>query len=156
TTPLWQRALPWAIAAIAVAAAIGVAVIQRPAPPAAAPAVMRSRASFKDIAGFVALSADGRKLVYTSTVEGGFILSLRKLDEFEARALPGSNAGVFPVFSPDGGWIAFSTNTDPPIVKKMPVDGGTPITLCNGNFGLGAAWGPDDTIVFPAGRGLMR
>src|SRR5436190_68339 len=99
--PIWQRALPWAIAVVAVAAAIGLAATRRGGAPAASGAVTRSRESFKGLSGFVALSRDGRKLAYTATVDGGFVLALRRLDEFEPRLLTGTNAGVFPIFSPD-------------------------------------------------------
>jgi Tol biopolymer transport system component len=155
-TPAWKRAVPWTIAALAVAAAIGVEVTRRAAPPPPPAAVSRSRVSFKELSGFVALSGDGTRMVYTETVDNGFMLALRRLDEFEARVLPGSADGVFPLFSRDGQWIVFSTNTNPPTVKKIPIDGGTPITLCTGNFGLGATWGADDTIVFQGPKGLLR
>jgi len=155
-TPAWKRALPWAIAAAALAVALGVALTQRAAPPPAAAAVTRSRASFKDLAGFVALSRDGTKLAYTVGDKDGFSVALRRLDEFEPRTLAGSATALFPIISPDGEWIAFMTNTDPAILKKIPIAGGTPTTLCNGSFNAGAAWGPDDTIVFVDPNGLMQ
>jgi len=154
-TPAWKRVLPWAIAAVAGALAIGAALMQRTAPPPAA-AVTRSRASFKDLAGFVALTRDGTRLVYTVGDQNGFSLSMRRLDEFEPRTLAGSASALFPIISPDGEWIAFMTNTDPAILKKIPIEGGTPTTLCNGSFSFGAAWGPDDTIVFVDPNGLMQ
>ncbi|HEY6214347.1 MAG TPA: protein kinase [Vicinamibacterales bacterium] len=154
--PVWKRALPWTIAAAAVAIAIGLALTRRSAAPPITGGVTRSRTALKDLAGFVALSRDGTTLVYTVSSNDGFVLALRRLDEFEPRILTGSSDGVFPLISPDGQWIAFSTNTDSAVVKKIPIAGGTPITLCNGLFNWGAAWGPDDTIVFTDPKGLRQ
>ena len=155
-TPAWKRALPWAIAVLALAIAAGLAATRRTAPPAAAAAVTRARTTFKDLAGFVALTRDGTRLVYTVGDQNGFTLAMRRLDEFEPRTLAGSASALFPVISSDGEWIAFMTNTDPPILKKIPIEGGTPTTLCNGGFSFGGAWGPDDTIVFVDPNGLMQ
>jgi serine/threonine-protein kinase len=59
-----------------------------------------------------------------------------------------------PVFSPDGAWIAFWSATD---LKKIPVAGGTPITLYKGNATGAAAMTWDETgIVFPRSQGIVR
>jgi serine/threonine-protein kinase len=76
------------------------------------------------------------------------------MDQFDGKTLPGSEGGGFSIFSPAGDWIAFSTRDHK--IKKMPVDGGASITLCAGGFEDGAAWGDDDTIVFPGPKGLLR
>src|SRR5580765_6163824 len=76
-TPAWKRALPWAVAALAAAIAIALA-LARPAPTTPAPAaVTRSRTTFKDLAGFVALTRDGTRLVYTVGDQNGFTLAMR-------------------------------------------------------------------------------
>src|SRR5207302_1900083 len=52
---------------------------------------------------FMALSPDGRKLAFTATGKGGGqpLLWVRALDSLEARALPGTEAALFPFWSPD-------------------------------------------------------
>src|SRR5262249_54646310 len=122
-TPVWRSALPWVVAAVAIAVAIGLSLMRRSAAPPLA-AVTRSRTTFKDLTGFVSLSRDGTKLVYMVSDRNGFTLALRRLNEFEPRLLPGSNGGLFSVISPDGEWIAFSSNVEPMSVKKIPIAGG--------------------------------
>jgi serine/threonine-protein kinase len=153
--PAWQRALPWAIAALAVLAAAAMAwsSLSRPAAPRGL--VTRSKFSVPDLSGFVALSRDGSKLAYTVSGPQGFFLELRQMDQFDGKALAGGENSGWPLFSPDGEWIAFSSIAAPQKIRKVPIAGGTAITLCDGNFQQGAAWGPDDTIVFAGGGGLM-
>jgi Tol biopolymer transport system component len=67
------------------------------------------------------------------------------MDRFEATSLPGTENGYIPFFSPDGQWIGFFAGGK---LKKVSVNGGQPITLCEAPTPRGASWGPDDTIVF--------
>ena len=152
------RMLPWAIAALATlaAAVLGLQALR----PAAAPAaiVTRSRIAFKDLAGFVAVSRDGTKVAYTITGGArGFMVALRHLDQFEGKAIPGSEGGLFPVFSPDGQSIAFSSDlAGPGKIRTLAIGGGTSVAVSDGSFTDGADWGDDDTLVFRAGKGLKR
>lgn len=42
-------------------------------------------------------------------------------------------------------------------LKKIPVEGGVPVTLCEADFPHGASWSSDGTIVFAQGaRGIFR
>jgi Tol biopolymer transport system component len=52
---------------------------------------------------------------------------------------------VTPFFSPDGRWIGFFAQGK---LEKISVSGGAPITLCDAPDNRGAAWGPDDSILF--------
>ena len=64
------------------------------------------------VAGF---SPDAERIVYRSSRSGRFDLILRKRDGSEVRALTNDEAREnFPVFSPDGKSIAFSSNLDGP------------------------------------------
>ena len=103
----------------------------------------------------IALSPDGTQLVYVADLGGQSQLFLRPMDDFEARPLAGTEGGFQPFFSPDGEWIGFSTPTE---LRKVSVRGGAPITLCSAGNVYGAAWGPDNTIVFAEqeGRQLSR
>jgi serine/threonine-protein kinase len=50
-----------------------------------------------------------------------------------------------PFFSPDGRWIGFFTGQS---LKKISVNGGSPVTLCPAeDVQRGAAWGPDGFII---------
>jgi len=154
--PAWRRALPWAIAALAILATAAMAWTSWARPAASGRNVTRSKYPVSDLSGFVALSRDGTKLAYTVSGAQGFYLALRQMDQFEAKPLPGSENSGWPLFSPDGEWIAFSSISAPTKIRKIPIAGGTSSTVCDGNFQLGGAWGDDDTIVFPGSAGLMR
>ena len=157
--PVWRRALP-AIAAAVVAGAIGAAAnAWWPRPGTPKPVV---RFSFELPKGqiytnnnrqLIAVSPDGSRIVYVA----GLRLYLRDLSEPDPRPVPGSDLkpGVLnPVFSPDGEWIAFWSASD---LKKIPVGGGTPITLYNGTETGTAALTWDETgIVFPRSHGIVR
>ena len=85
---------------------------------------------------------------------GSFIL--RALDSREAKPIPGTEGTLCtPFFSPDGQWLAFYV---PGFLKKVSLQGGTPVTLANISGMLGASLGTDDTIVFaePSGSGIVK
>ena len=70
------------------------------------------------------------------------------------KPLAGTAGAVGPVFSPDGQWIAFYEGER---LKKIPVTGGPPDTVCKAVGQRGRTWGDDDTIVFGTiDGGLMR
>ncbi len=108
----------------------------------------------------LAVSADGRFLVYSATREGpgsqsAPSLYLRKLDELEARPVKGTEGGLCPFLSPRGDWIGFWAGGK---LRKVPSEGGIPSDLCDVPRPFGFSWGDDDRIVFSRdrGTGLMR
>ena len=95
----------------------------------------------------VAISPDGRHLVYRTTVgKGGGQLAVRDIDQIEARLMDGITNARDPFFSPDGRWIGFFDGDE---LKKVSMTGGPAIALCDtqGQAG-GASWADDNTIVF--------
>ena len=105
----------------------------------------------------VALSPDGKLLVYAAAVNGGRTnLYLRPLDELAARPIPSTEGATAPFFSPDGRWLAFYADG---LLKKVSVAGGVPLTICDAPPVWSATWGENDTIVFAttlAASGLWR
>ena len=103
----------------------------------------------------VAISPDGKHLVYLANIEGVNTLYLRSLDDFVDRPIAGTegaNAAMF--FSPDSGSVAFYAQG---VLKKVALTGGAPITLCQAFTGWASGtWGPDDTIVFNINNSLHR
>ena len=101
----------------------------------------------------VAVSPDGAQIVYVANGQ----LYLRNLHELSARPIPGTAQDpMSPFFSPDGESIGFVSAVDRQL-KRVSTVGGTPIPLCEVvDAPFGASWGPDDTIVFGQGRGVMR
>jgi serine/threonine-protein kinase len=154
--PRWKALAPWAIAAGAVVAAL-VLAFANPSPSASSTdkIVTRSATSLTALAGFVALSPDGRHLAFTSSGGGkGFHIALRPLDRLEARPIAGTEDGRFPVFSPDGQSIAFTLGSGG--IRRVSITGGDVIEVAPGDFSNGAAWGADNNIVFSGATGLLR
>jgi serine/threonine-protein kinase len=107
----------------------------------------------------MAISADGRFLVYSAIEEnpGPQVkpqLYLRRMSRGEAKPIAGTEGGINPFLSPDDRWVGFWADGK---LKKVPVDGGVPATLCDVALIYGASWGPGNSIVFASkDPGLVR
>ena len=105
----------------------------------------------------VAISPDGRHLVFMATRAGGSanLLWVRSLDSAEPRVLTGTEAGTFPFWSPDSKSIAFFAQGK---LRKIDVTGGPAQTLCDAPAGEGGTWNRDGVILFApdSAGGLMR
>ncbi|HLN01698.1 MAG TPA: protein kinase, partial [Bryobacteraceae bacterium] len=92
-----------------------------------------------------AISPDGRRLVFPARGPNGKQhLATRLLDQAQATLLPATENGRDPFFSPDSQWIGFFADSK---LKKISVQGGAPVILCDAPFDYGASWGEDGTIV---------
>jgi WD40-like Beta Propeller Repeat len=58
--------------------------------------------------------------------------------------LTGTGGAFAPFFSPDGQWVAFFSQGK---LKKISVEGGTPVVLCDAADGRGGSWGEDGNII---------
>jgi Tol biopolymer transport system component/predicted Ser/Thr protein kinase len=101
----------------------------------------------------LAISPDGSRLVYVATQGGTQQLYLRDLDNQEARPIPGTDGAITPFFSPDGQWLGFFAGGK---LKKVSVNGGAAITLCDAANTPGASWSRQGTIVFGTIGPLMQ
>ena len=97
-----------------------------------------------DITMAEAISPDGKRLAYIGVESGLPRLYTRRLDEFEAVAIPESDGAIFPFFSPKGDWIAFFSQGK---LKKAPADGGEPVVICEIPSFFGGTWTPRDVVV---------
>ena len=100
----------------------------------------------------IALSPDGRFLVFAGVRGKTQQLFLQSLSGHEATPIPGTEGADTPFFSPDGRWIGFWGAEK---LRKVPVDGGPVVDLCDTPTIRAAHWGPNDTIVFAQG-GIKR
>ena len=91
------------------------------------------------------ISPDGRRLVFTThSGNGKQQLATRLLEQAQVTVLPGTENGRDPFFSPDSQWVGFFADGK---LKKISVQGGAPITLCDTQRDSGASWGEDGTII---------
>ncbi len=95
--------------------------------------------------GAMALSPDGHHVAFVGKTAGGWQLYLRALGDVEARPVPHTQGAANPFFSPDGQWLGFTAEGK---LRKVPVRGGQPVTICGAPDVRGASWGDDGTILF--------
>jgi len=101
----------------------------------------------------VAISPDGKIVAFVGTLSTTVTqLFLRKLDEVQPRAIPGTDNALEPFFSPDGRWIGFWT--PPGKLQKVSVDGGPVVPLADMPLPSGISWSSKDVIVAALTSGL--
>jgi serine/threonine protein kinase len=88
----------------------------------------------------MAVSPDGLRVAFISAGR----LLVRRLDQQTAITLPGTEGASYPFFSPDSRWTAFFAGGK---LRKMTVEGGAAIALCDAPSGRGGSWGTDGNIV---------
>jgi len=96
----------------------------------------------------VVIAPDGSRLVWVSRDR----LFTRRLDQPKASEIAGTQGALEPFFSPDGQWVAFVAAGK---LKKVSVEGGTPISLCDVAVGSGGTWSTDGRIIMSIDGGLF-
>jgi serine/threonine-protein kinase len=109
----------------------------------------------------IALSPDGRTLVWQARADDGVRLYRRSLDRLDVSPIDGTEGADSPFFSPDGRWLGFRANGE---LKRVSIAGGpattiTVIPIRPGPSGrvnpqariFGATWGDGERIVFATG-----
>jgi len=105
--------LAWIVAGVLAALAAGLAFVHfretPPAGPVSLGIVLPPGQSIEvsDMAP-LAISADGKRVVYTGSGPNGAQLYVRELSSFRMTSIPGTQGAVNPFFSPDGQWVAFT------------------------------------------------
>jgi serine/threonine-protein kinase len=93
----------------------------------------------------IALSPDGALLVYSAIRNNVRELYLRHIDSLDTKAIPGTEGGEQPFFSPDGQWVGFFARGK---LRKASINGGAAQTLCDVSNMRGGAWGSDEKVYF--------
>jgi eukaryotic-like serine/threonine-protein kinase len=160
-----RRSLPWIYLSLVVLSAVGLTLLltqRRAEAPPTGPKRLVLQLPTGDQLAFgesapvgegrpsLAISPDGARIVYVGRRAGSVRLYQRPLDQFDSTAIAGTEGAFNPFFSPDGQWIGFFTNTH---LKKVPVSGGNPVTLCEARNPYGATWSRD-SIFFAQGFGM--
>jgi Tol biopolymer transport system component len=154
--------LPWAIAGVLGIAVLGLGYIAYRHTKEEAPRVERlsvlvpENSTRRNPDSIPQISPDGRRIVMSVSIAGQASASLwlRDLDSLAGRVLPGTSGASYPFWSPDSRWVGFFADSK---LKKMDVNGGPALTLCDAPQARGASWSRDDVIVY--GRlsaGLFR
>jgi serine/threonine-protein kinase len=98
-----------------------------------------------DVETDVVIAPDGSGVVFISIDSLGVAhLRVRRFDGSPPSDLPGTAGARGPFWSPDSRWVGFWAAGQ---LRKVPVNGGSPVVLCDATDLLGASWGEDGTIV---------
>lgn len=99
-----------------------------------------------------AISPDGKYVVVQSEGPGGRpALWLRPLDAVKLSAIPGTEDGFAPFWSPDSQYVAFFSDRQ---LKKVRISDGSLETVCGaGALPGGGTWNESGTIVFAPSQG---
>jgi serine/threonine-protein kinase len=155
--PWWRRVLPLVATALVVGTlAAGAAWMARAPRPGA---VVRSthllpegRGFFNPGRGIVAISPDGRQLVYNGS-DGVYV---RSMDGLVDRLVAGTDGfASSPFFSPDGQSLGYFSQTLQE-ARRVPIAGGTPLSLASVGAPFGASWEEDGTILYGQVNGIWE
>jgi serine/threonine protein kinase len=166
----WHRSVPWIVTAGVIAVTATTLLFDgRQSTDASQPLVRRMTIVLPDSEAValaesaplgvgrpsVALSPDGKLLVYVARSNEGSHLRLRPMDSFGSDPIPGTDGAFHPFFSPDGRWVAFFTETK---LKKAAIPGGQVVTLCEARNPVGGSWDPGGWVYFAVdwGREIKR
>jgi serine/threonine protein kinase len=160
--PAHRASMPWALAGLALAVALMAGVLWLRARPTDTPTESvrfslhlpeDTQDSSARAAPQAVPSPDGRIIAFIARDrEDRSSLWLRPLGSLTAQRLEKTEGANYPFWSPDGKFVAFFAADK---LKKIPVSGGVPQTLCEiskpttaPNAGNGGSWSSDGVIVF--------
>jgi eukaryotic-like serine/threonine-protein kinase len=113
----------------------------------------------------LAISPDGRRVAFIARVANRALLVVRRLDQFDASIVAGSDGASAPFFSPDSRTVGYFAGE---ALWRVDVDGGAPLKIADAAHVSSASWGTDDQVVVassfaadglwrvPAGSGELR
>jgi Tol biopolymer transport system component len=158
TTRVTRTSPVWMLVVGALTIAVIALVATRPRPTGntgatASPvqfAIVGPPGSDLDITRSPGISQDGRFVAFVASRGGTQQIYVRELERPEAVALPGTEGGFAPFFSPDGQWVGFFANQK---IRKVPRTGGAPVSIADfaelgATKNVSASWEEPDTIFF--------
>jgi serine/threonine-protein kinase len=158
-----RLSLPVAALSAALAVAVGVALWGwlRPEPPRpltqfslSLPAAQALQPPLPTGGARIALSPDGRALVFSGPADGGSRLWLRRFDQLEATPIAGTDGGASPFFSPDGQRLGFIKSGTQ--VRIASLAGAPTVTLTDKANTSSGDWGDDGYVYFEVDSGVAR
>lgn len=156
----WFRAAAWLAGGLLIGAGAMVALSPGAASvPVSVRAEIRLPADaplFRDNMSGIAMSRDGRRIVYVARRGNSTALFARDLAGTAASRIAGADGGSMPFFSPDGEWVGFVAAGE---LRRVPAGGGTAVTIASVGDDLRLpTWDDEDWIWYSIGSsgGLSR
>jgi len=145
-----RERIAWTLLALSAASAIALALGAR-RPPATGPEMRLEIATPPAIVPqSLAVSPDGRKVVYEAAADGRAQLWLRMLDVVSARPIPRTEGASLPFWSPDSSSIGFFADGK---LKRLDLNTGTVQELAEARLPAGGTWNSGGVILFAVGSG---
>jgi Tol biopolymer transport system component len=160
--PAWRRraavAVPWMLLLGLAVFTVWWMVTDRQSAAASVVRAVLPHAESGAITGRIAITPDGRHVVFAASRDGVSRLVVRSLDRFEHRVLAGTEGAEGPFLSPDARWVGFFVGDR---MKRVPFAGGIVEDLAEVPKPLlrAAAWTTRGEIITAAagtGPGLVR
>jgi len=104
--------------------------------------------------GRLAISPDGRQIVFVGPGQGSSQLWLRRLDQLTSTPIAGTEGGYSPFFSPDGRQVGFIKNGA--TLRIASLDGTPTVTLVDTANTTSADWSSDGWVYVEGGPGILR
>ncbi len=143
-----RERIAWSVAAVATVVAILFAILWATRAPEV-PQMVRFEIPPPEglpIVDSPKLSPDGRYLAFNATDEQGTTqIWLRPLNAIAARPMPGTDSAGRAFWSPDSSYLGFFAGGK---LKKIPVAGGPPQTICDAPTGADGSWSEDGVILY--------
>ena len=165
-----RRRLRWAASAAALIAAaliagVVISIVRRPAPSVPQQTMRFAVALGPDerllventlaVSSSVVISPDGTRIAYAAARGGVPQIYLRPIDGQQAQAVPGTQGGFGPTFSPDSQSLLFRT---PGGFFNVSLNGGSVqnLGLASGGLNTGYDWGADRVIRIGSTSGIQQ
>ncbi len=148
-----REGLAWTAAAVFALTSLGLGIAWARRAPVPAPIgrFVISNPAGLTAAGAPAVSPDGRVIAFDAIDSAGRRqLWVRPLDTLEARPVPGTEGARRPIWSPDSKFLAFRAEGK---LRKVPLAGGPPQTICDSTNGSDGTWNRDGVILFDGQNG---
>lgn len=93
----------------------------------------------------LAIAPDGSSVAYISGRAPDASIALRRMEELEARLIPGTQGAEQPFYSPDSQKLAFFAGGR---MRRVPLSGGVPTVIVPAPRPQGATWDATDRVFF--------
>ncbi len=150
-----STAAPWAVAAVALLAGLGIGARVLPRRTPSSPVRLSIMAPTETPPIAIRLSPDGSTLAMVLGRGERLAIYTRRLSELEPRRLEGTEDAFTASWSPNGQWIAFITGNQP---RRVSAAGGAPIAIpLRVAAGLTALeWADNESYIVGVDGGLAR